>query len=378
MTPSQYAEFCAKNSKIGKMLKNVGSIKDYENMITEITKTEVLNQQRIEFYYNAFDDKISFSKDPAKSIKLRNEGNVLYAKSKTPDDFLNVLRIYNKSIAFAPNKSQELALVYGNRAMVLFHMKYYNECLADINRALCLDYPDKSAGKLLIKKIRCMKIINHPDLWIIYNDCLKWVDELSTNVQKTRQEIRKAFEEEVPPYLILSDTTFRDELLAWMQKTCPNFEKVQIGRKADGGLTLVAAKDIHVGEIIALEKIYTQTLSQPEEYLVCWQCVMMCFNPIPCDGCAAVVYCSESCKAEAWSKHHGFECNIMSAIVGLCKYGQDLSMLYKFRHNIFYEKFIISLESSKNFIFLKSFSSNILFSNSVLCCRIFLDINFLI
>lgn len=316
----QFDEFDSENVK---KLTNLGSIKGFEAVIKEfIDKFISSGHPVVDMVLKQFTStKLTAEKNAATASKLRNQANKQFTKCKSlgkgTEGFVKVLKMYNESIAFAPNNSQELALAYGNRALVLFQCQYYNECLVDINRAVCLDYPDESLCKLLVKKIRCMKILNHPDLQATYNDCFKWIDKLdnSTNKRQMKEEIKSAYETKVTETcLVPIDTQFQDDLLEHMKKECPNLEKVQVGRNSSGELTLVAAKDIQVNEVIALEKMYTQICHITEPYLACMQCVMMCLNPIPCDGCTTATYCSEACKAEAWIKHHQFECQILPLI----------------------------------------------------------------
>lgn len=298
-------------------LNDLGSIKGYEEVISQVLDPLPPNHGILDTYVGPINDQMKkhIQKNSTKATELRNKGNNLYARSKSVDDFLQVFRTYNESITIAPNNSRELALAYGNRAMVLFCCRYYNECLTDINRAVCLDYPDQSLGKLLVKKVRCLRILNHPDLHATYEDCLEWIDKHSTNVQEMKKQIKKAYEDRVTDScLVPVNTRLRDDLLAHMKKLCPNLDKVQIKRNNKDKLILVAAKDIKLNEVIAIQKMYTQIFHVQEPYLACWQCVTMYLNPIPCDGCSKVMYCSESCKAEAWSKHHQFECPIIHMV----------------------------------------------------------------
>lgn len=301
---------------VDKLLSDPASIKGYEDIILDVLRPIAAKPRKALF---DFCDVDAIDKDSSKNVKkaseLREKGNKLYVKCKTTKDFVQVLKAYNESIAVAPRNSEELALAYGNRAIVLFRCHYYKECLADINRALCHNYPDKSVGKLLIKRVRCMKILDHPDLLVTYDDCLKWIEKHSKNVKQMETEVKEAFEAEVTyPCLTPINTKFRDDLLEHMKKECPDLQKLEVKKNCDGDLALYAIRDIQVNEVIGVQKIFTKVFHIEEPYLACWQCVMMCLNPIPCDGCSAATYCSEECKAEAWNKHHEYECQIMHVI----------------------------------------------------------------
>lgn len=66
------------------------------------------------------------------------------------------LILYTKSIAFAVEGSEELALAYANRSAVMFRMGKYTPCLLDINRALREKYPDNLRKKLRDRKKQCL------------------------------------------------------------------------------------------------------------------------------------------------------------------------------------------------------------------------------
>lgn len=222
--------------------------------------------------------------------------------------------LYNESIAYAPNKSQELALSYGYRASLFFACHYFQYCLADINRALCLKISDKDVGPLLIKKVKCMKFINHPDVDIFYNECIRL---LGNNSKKLKARLKKAYESDDDLDRYHSADLIHKEIqngdLEEMKKLCPNLEKIEINKDSNNKLILVAAKDIHVGEVVAVQKTFCQIpyIGNKIDYTSCWNCSSLCPNLVPCDCCTIAMFCSESCKAESWSKYHDYECPVM-------------------------------------------------------------------
>lgn len=310
------------STKAAKIIQNFGSMKELEDVYIKLLKTgSGLQAQTDDLLEFIEENKYQITKDAAKSTLQRQESNRMYVNSKTPKDVLEALRVNNECISFAPNNSEELALAYGNRAMILFRLNCFQECLTDITRALCLNYPEKSVGRLLVKRVRCMKILKHPDFYVTYKDSLDWVDEHLDDGFEMKEEIRSAFEDPLPSGCSQMMTQFQDELLEKMKTTCPDLEKVQIGKNSRGERALVAARDIKIGETVAVEKIYTNVFHMENGYLTCWQCLMMCLNPIPCEGCIAATYCSESCKAEAWSKHHELECSCLNTVQPLLEEG---------------------------------------------------------
>lgn len=305
------------SSEATKNLKKLGSVKDFEKMVSELVQT-IDTEEVINRFLKSVREKPSAEKDAVRSKKARCEGNKLYKKCHTMDDYYDLFKSYNESIAYAPNKSEEMALSYANRAMVMFRLKYYTECLADINRAVAAKCPDDSMANLLIKKVRCMKILNHPDLHVVYKDSLNWINQHLSNRREVQAEIKKAYQEEASPCTkTMNVVPVREAVLEEMTKSCPNLDKIEIQKNSKGDLVLVATKDMEAGEVVAMQKIYTQIFNVEFPYLSCGECIMMCVNPIPCDSCSKVMYCTESCKEKAWTKHHEYECQIMGLLQAL-------------------------------------------------------------
>ena len=79
-------------------------------------------------------------KDAEESIKLRNQGNKHFQEKCNQ----KALHLYNESVIAAPSSGDTsvLALALANRSAVLLHLKKYDLCLADIDKALKNDYPE--------------------------------------------------------------------------------------------------------------------------------------------------------------------------------------------------------------------------------------------
>lgn len=79
----------------------------------------------------------AFSKDAKcdeKAQEFRQKGNLFYKRK----EIANALELYTKSVAFASEKGEELALAYGNRSAALFEKEFYKECL-QVSRNLFQD-----------------------------------------------------------------------------------------------------------------------------------------------------------------------------------------------------------------------------------------------
>lgn len=99
------------------------------------------------------------------------------------------------------------------------------------------------------------------------------------------------------------------------------------------GRHFVATRDINVGEVLIVEKPYMQYLSQENQYTHCSYCMTFVMTGIPCDNCVQTVYCSQSCKKNAWVEFHQRECTIFDL---LKQYDLD-SGTYDYSNNVFSE-----------------------------------------
>ncbi|KAF2886054.1 hypothetical protein ILUMI_20119 [Ignelater luminosus] len=89
-----------------------------------------------------------------------------------------------------------------------------------------------------------------------------------------------------------------------------NFER-KLGRH------IIATRNIEVGDVIAIEKPFSQILLK-ENYLThCYNCLKPCRNLIPCDSCSLILFCGENCKITSWNSCHKYECPILASLLDL-------------------------------------------------------------
>ena len=88
-------------------------------------------------FYLALLSKENDIKDAKFSSIFRKKGNELFGKKDLCYlEYLKVLFYFNGSIAYAPDKSDELINAYSNRSLLLLHLKKYDLSLIDIDRVL--------------------------------------------------------------------------------------------------------------------------------------------------------------------------------------------------------------------------------------------------
>lgn len=95
---------------------------------------------------------IKFEKSKKYSIAYREKGNMIYKEPHDANVHFKIWKFYSKSIACAPLNSKELARGYANRSAFLIHLKKYEDCVKDIDRALLITNSCKLKIKLLCRK----------------------------------------------------------------------------------------------------------------------------------------------------------------------------------------------------------------------------------
>ncbi|KAJ8679815.1 hypothetical protein QAD02_015602, partial [Eretmocerus hayati] len=217
---------------------------------------------------------INSEKSSTKSAKIRKRGNDLFLKNNR-ENYRMVLSLYTKSIAYAPLKSEELALAYGNRSALWLHMHKYDLCLIDLGRALDITKSNSLAQKLSSRRDKCW---NH----------------LSSAVPKGQK----------PSKSPIRITPSKSSLCG--------ADCIMVKHDKKYGRHYVATRNITPGEIVMCEKTPYTSVDIGQMYLVCAHCLAFAWAGIPCDFCIFTVYCSETCKIEAWSQYHDILCELYS------------------------------------------------------------------
>jgi SET and MYND domain-containing protein 4 len=190
---------------------------------------------------------------------FRNAGNKHYSDK----NFFEALIQYNASLCYAPHESELLGLAYANRSAVYFEMKLYEMSLRNIEFAKLNGYPVKNISTLDRRAEKCRQQIE------IGNEVTK--DENSFNLIKLTREGN--FE------------------LPFVAKCLEMRENKKFGR------FIITNCDLHVGEIIAIEKPYFKVMKSDSRYESCEEinkyqrcanCLMDNFlDLIPCTQCSS-------------------------------------------------------------------------------------------
>ena len=83
------------------------------------------------------------------------------------------------------------------------------------------------------------------------------------------------------------------------------------------GRFCVADRDVESGELIAVESPFVWMLDREEAKSgsTCWHCFRSAIAPLPCLGCAGLVFCGTQCRAEAEQSYHKYECGLTDQVI---------------------------------------------------------------
>lgn len=281
-------------------------------------------------------------KNGSTSTSCRAKGNKLFESNKPNLRLqMEILKEYNKSIAFAPLNSQELALAYGNRSFFTFSLSKYEESILDIDRALSIpEFSLPFIAKLLIRKGQCWLAIDGNKATEIFNEAKRIIDQIQ-NVEgvmllKRLQEVcnpKKALPRNVKNPPLKFPEFSRSKEIPCMS------DALNLTYNETYGRHLIANRNIKTGEFLMIDDPYVVVPLAERLYIVCSFCLCPAWTGIPCDFCAFAVYCSEECRQKGWTKYHDVECFVMSLIYSNMEYfevtGEDMMYSVQWRVRFF-------------------------------------------
>ncbi|XP_015117808.1 SET and MYND domain-containing protein 4 [Diachasma alloeum] len=262
-------------------------------------------------------------KSNVKAQHFRNRGNSLLSSNA---DAAKVVEMYTQSIAYALPGSGELALAYGNRSAVSYKRRNYEDCLIDIEKSLESGYPDGMKAKLYARRVRCLVALARPkaDVQKALADTRNAMSKMDEKASGRDLVVKTLIDRN---HMAPRDNTENCSLVDKSTKVKPRVQddsceipgatgiKIQYSKKF--GRHLVATRDIRPGDIIAVFNNYANARSPEKCYYECAQCTKTTNVGIPCDHCVNVIYCSTSCRDEAWKLYHEIECPVLGVILDL-------------------------------------------------------------
>lgn len=186
---------------------------------------------------------------------LRNEGNLFY-KDK---NFHDALIKYNESLCFSEIDNENLGLAFANRSAICLELKKFEKCLKNIKLARQHNYPKSSQEVLDTREKKCLEL----------------------NKRSKGNDGKKLFRLSYKP-----------------NKSIPYIiDGLEMRTNDKYGRHIVTNKDLHVGDIVAIEKPFCSILltksnfvdvDQNNKFLRCAYCLKSNrYELMPCRGCTS-------------------------------------------------------------------------------------------
>ncbi|CAD1478420.1 unnamed protein product [Heterotrigona itama] len=307
------------NRKIIAANKHQDMINRYKALCTD--EERIIFSLNVMLEYNIIPQASGDIKNAKESEKLREEGNKLFVSTSLKNHTcVDALKLYTKSIAYAPYPSEQLALAYANRSAVLLKLHKYELCIQDIDRALALKYPDNLRAKLYVRKVECLNALRYPCMEDAIKEAQYWLEKMSIddiNRKKLNGKLN-SINNLVSQKFKNQDTIKQPPLpkiLAHNSEVPCASDAVIIKYNEEYGRHIVATRKISPGEVIAVEKPYSLILTPDNVHTHCSNCLEVSWANIPCEYCTYAMYCSEECKAMDWKKYHDVECAVFPSML---------------------------------------------------------------
>lgn len=207
-------------------------------------------------------------KDNGKSAQFRLEGNQLYAQSK----YHLALEKYNKSVCYAENDTDVLALAYSNRSSCYLKLTLFEECLTDIELAIQYHYPANLMHKLDSRRTECLHALSK---------------------RSAKINCRSA------------SLTFAEHTSHAGVADC-----LQLQRNTEWGRHVITTRSLDIDDTVMIEGPFSFIGHDcnDSKYYRCSHCYKELLNFIPCKECVFSMFCSNKCLEAANESRHKFEC----------------------------------------------------------------------
>ncbi|XP_006564916.1 SET and MYND domain-containing protein 4 isoform X2 [Apis mellifera] len=281
----------ALNAKIIAANKHQDLFLKYKTLHTD--EDRIMFTLNVMLEYNIIPQVCDNKKDAKESEKLREQGNKIFISTPLKNyTCVEALKLYTKSIAYAPYPSEQLALAYANRSAVLIKLHKYKLCIQDIDRTLALAYPNNLRAKLYVRKVECLNALKNPNVEDTIKEAQYWLEKVSLDNRKKLNEKLKSIKNMLPSQKFKKEKFMK-------QAPLPKIKTHNIEVPCASDAITIKYNDKYGRHIVATRKI------NPE---VSWA-------NIPCEYCTYAMYCSEECKAMEWKKYHDIECAIFPSML---------------------------------------------------------------
>lgn len=238
-----------------------------------------------QYFIRLFEKACALQNLPKKCAKqadlYRKKGNEEYVQK----NYVRALCLFNQSMCYAPNGSQQLCKAYANRSATYLVLEMYDNCLQNIQMARDTGYPVNLISKLDERELKC---------------------------QNKLTEINMSGAGAASEFIGLEPALSypAHEKIPFIANCLEVKENEQYGRH------IVTNTDLNVGDIVGIEKPYVGMVPNELSNLYCANCLSdNDLNLLPCPSCHLAMFCSLECRDQANKAFHDIECPIMDILL---------------------------------------------------------------
>nr|XP_018667825.1 SET and MYND domain-containing protein 4-like isoform X2 [Ciona intestinalis] len=214
-----------------------------------------------------------------------------------------------------------IVTLYSNRSACWFHLKKYEYCVCDIQRAFFHGGCNTNIYSKLVSRLVW-------SYWYIgdFSKCestlTKWKDGIGHELQDKLKKVNRNKETkfEWREYIVRRKEKKKGSNLNNENKSVRNLSaKVKMNITPQKGRHYFTTFNTETNECLLEEVAYLGVLN-PEFFSThCSYCLTPCKSSgIPCLGCSCTIYCDEQCRISAWKIYHWMECSVIPMLAIKC------------------------------------------------------------
>ncbi|RUS82695.1 hypothetical protein EGW08_009532 [Elysia chlorotica] len=301
------------------------NLQDNESRLKFVFKHKLIRDvDWLQSYFETCSSRHSKSKVEAAFWKAK--GNKHFQQRK----FALAVDAYTQSCIDAPSGvGEDLSLSLGNRSAALFHMKHYQPCVTDIDRAVSLSFPAGSLHKLLARKTWALIKLNQTDQALQSFQTLKEFvessdfslkdqkrDEFLKEMATMEKSVQALLEKPTGMNCMKSPASEPPKVFSGVNQVVSQASQcISLSYTSRKGRYLCANNSIPRGSTLIVEKPFAAVLLPDHYDTHCHHC----FLPLPlscigCKRCTLVRFCNEVCRDSAWTEFHSTECHYLDLL----------------------------------------------------------------
>ncbi|KAI8439834.1 hypothetical protein MSG28_013501 [Choristoneura fumiferana] len=263
------------------------------NFMNPMVFNQILNRQGLlDEVYEALRtvDMVGAVMSALKILRITHTLPIIVNNEKTKErkhfyvsqQFQKAFECYNKALLYAPKDSIELVQAYSNRSALHLQLEAYTASIKDIETCLNMNCTEDLKKKLMKRKFQCQIML--------------WKESLKDGILRC---------------------TFSDKFFNFKREKHPQIpclsSDVHVVSEC-GETRVVAAKDVEMGTVLAIETAYATYSLEDKAYSTCYYCQKITLNLFPCDNCCYALFCSKECQKLCLNEYHYIECKIMNVL----------------------------------------------------------------